>query len=265
MQETLCGCLLDYEIRVHPTPDAPRVLLLHGWGCDRTTFSFIETALAETATVITLDFPGHGRSGEPPEPWGVGDYAAQVYALLEAHSLGPVHLIAHSFGGRVALWLAAHHPEAIRQMVITGGAGIRKPVTEQARKRTARFKRYNAFLDGLRHIPLLGGLSERMQTRLRNRYGSPDYVKLNESMRKTFVKVISEDLFPLLSRVQAPTLLIWGGADTETPLWMAQVMEKEIPDAGLVVFEGASHFAFLEQWQRFATIVKQFFFGGNAG
>ena len=60
------------------------------------------------------------------------------------------------------------------------------------------------------------------------------------------------------------TLLIWGSADTETPLWMGQAMEKEIPDAGLVVLEGGTHFAFLEQWQRFVLIVKQFFLGGQA-
>jgi pimeloyl-ACP methyl ester carboxylesterase len=62
--------------------------------------------------------------------------------------------------------------------------------------------------------------------------------------------------------VQAPTLLIWGEADAETPLWMGKTMEKEIADAGLVVLEGGSHFAFLEQWQRFTLIVKQFLQGG---
>ena len=259
MRATINGCQIHYEIHRHPLPSAPTVLLLHGWGCDSSTFSFIEGALADAATVVTLDFPGHGQSAEPPEPWGVGEYAAQVLALLSQQGFRHVKVVAHSFGARVAVMLAAKHPETIDQLVITGGAGIKKPVSENARKRTARFKRYNGFLDWAKACKPLAAMAERMQNKLRNRYGSPDYVKLNENMRKTFVKIISEDLFPLLKDIQAPTLLIWGSADTETPLWMGQAMEKQIPDAGLVVFEGGTHFAFLEQWQRFVLIVKQFF------
>jgi len=83
-------------------------------------------------------------------------------------------------------------------------------------------------------------------------------------MRNTFVRVLGEDLSPLLPCVKAPTLLIWGAQDAETPLWMGQAMEKGIADAGLVVFEGGSHFVFLEQPQRFALIMKHFLLEGNA-
>ncbi len=263
MPAIINGCQLHYEVRRHADASAPRVLLLHGWGCDSTSFSFIEGALCEHMSVATLDFPGHGKSGEPPEPWGVLDYAEQVRAMLLAEGLAPIHIVAHSFGARVALMLAAKYPALLQKLVITGGAGIKKPQSEEGRRRTARFKRYNAMLTRLGAIPLFGSAVEKMQARLRSRYGSPDYVKLNENMRKTFVKVISEDLYPLLPAVKASTLLIWGSEDTETPLWMGQAMEKEIPDAGLVVFEGASHFAFMEEWRRFVVIVKQFLLGGN--
>ena len=104
---------------------------------------------------------------------------------------------------------------------------------------------------------------EHLQDRLRRKYGSPDYYKLNEVMRGTFVKVVNQDLLPLLSSIAAPTLLIWGSDDTETPLWMGQQMEKQTPDAALIVFEGRSHFAFIEEWQRFLLIIKEFFLGGS--
>jgi len=77
-------------------------------------------------------------------------------------------------------------------------------------------------------------------------------------MKKTFVKVINQDLTPLLPDIQASTLLIWGEKDTETPLWMGQKMEQDIPDAGLVIFENDDHFAYLHQWQRFVTVVRAF-------
>ena len=259
MQTTINGCPVYYEIYRNVKADAPRILFLHGWGCDSTTFSFIQSAVTEHATVATLDFPGHGKSAEPPVPWGVADYAQQVYTLITQNNLAPVKVVAHSFGGRVALMLAATHPDAVEQLVITGGAGLKKPVSQHAKKRSDRYRFYTAVLNGVKRIPFLSKLALRLQDKLRNRFGSPDYVKLTPAMRQTFVKVITEDLFPLLSRVHAPTLLVWGSADTETPLWMGEVMEKEIPDAGLVVFEGGSHFAFMEQWQRFVTIINHFF------
>ena len=77
-------------------------------------------------------------------------------------------------------------------------------------------------------------------------------------MRRTFVKVISEDLTGLYGQIRQSTLLIWGDQDTDTPLWMGKEMEKRIPDAGLVIFEGGTHFAYLEQVQRFNTIALHF-------
>ena len=77
-------------------------------------------------------------------------------------------------------------------------------------------------------------------------------------MRATFVKVVNLDLSDRLPLIRQPVLLLWGDKDTETPLWMGQQMERDIPDAGLVVLEGGTHFAYLEQAARFNTIVKHF-------
>ena len=70
---------------------------------------------------------------------------------------------------------------------------------------------------------------ERWQAALRRRYGSADYARLNENMRRTFSKVISQDLYPFLKDIQAPTLLVWGSEDTETPLWMGNKWRKPFP------------------------------------
>lgn len=238
---------------------AHRVLLLHGWGCDGTIFSFIASGLMEQADVTTLDFPGHGRSDEPPAPWGVPEYAAMVRELIQREGLAPVDIIAHSFGGRVAIYLAATWPELVSKLLITGGAGIKKPAGPQQEKRQRHYKQYKALLGKLEAVRPLQKPISRLQDALRQRYGSPDYNRLSEGMRATFVKIVSQDLLSMLPQIKAPTLLVWGGEDTETPLWMGQEMERDIPDAGLVVFEGGSHFAFLEQWQRFLIIAKRFF------
>lgn len=265
MLTTISGCNLYYEQYGQRNDASPELLFLHGWGCDSSIFSFIASDFARSTRVTLLDFPGHGKSGEPSEAWGVPEYAMQLKAFLDQMAIDKVSIVAHSFGGRVAIYLASQYPEYVGKLLMTGAAGIKKPASESQQKRTKRFKRYQALWENVKKIGPLRGAAEAAQAKLRNRYGSPDYVKLNENMRKTFVKVISQDLLPMLSGIRAPTLLIWGSDDTETPLWMGQTMESEIPDAGLVVFEGASHFAFLEQWQRFLLIARQFFLEESRG
>ena len=61
---------------------------------------------------------------------GVPEYAEQIAGLLESLSISKARVVAHSFGGRVAIYLASQHPDRVEQMVLTGAAGIRKPLTE---------------------------------------------------------------------------------------------------------------------------------------
>ena len=106
---------------------------------------------------------------------------------------------------------------------------------------------------------LFGDLPDKGREALIQKFGSPDYRALTPSMRQTFNKVISLDLTDRLEKIHASTLLYWGAQDTETPLWMGQLMQEKIPDAGLVVEEGTGHFAYLECNARFLRIVSSFF------
>ncbi len=255
MRLTANGVEIHYE---QAGEAGKNVLLLHGWGCSVKHFEQIFQDLSKDHRVTAMDFPAHGESGRPPEPWGVKDFAACVKDLMGQLGIAPCDIIAHSFGGRVALWLAANEPQAVNRLVITGGAGIRKPQTEEQKKKSEAYKKKKEALLGLTRLPLVGGMAQQSLKALRQKYGSADYNALDDEMKKTFVKVISEDLSPLLPKVQASTLLIWGENDTETPLWMGQKMEREIRDAGLVIFEGDDHYAYLRQWPRFVQVVKAF-------
>lgn len=235
-----------------------QVLLLHGWGCTTEHFRPIMQAMEKDYRMTVIDFPGHGKSGRPPKPWGVADYADCVKAVMDQLGIEKCHLIAHSFGGRVSLYLAAKWPERVGKMVLTGCAGLKKPQTEEQKKRSQAYQKKKQQLQNLQKLPLIGKLAENAMEKLRRQYGSADYNALDEEMRKTFVKVISEDLAPLLPKIQASTLLIWGEKDQDTPLWMGQQMEKEIKDAGLVVFENDDHFAYLRQWPRFVQVIRAF-------
>ncbi len=238
--------------------DAPRVVLLHGWGCSGNLMQPVADALKGDHRVLVPDFPGHGQSGRPPEPWGVPEYADFLKELLEQQHFLPCTVVAHSFGCRVAALLASREPGAFTRMVFTGAAGLKAPVTEESRKRSSDYQRKKELAQKIGRLPGLGRLSEKVTEQLRQKYGSADYKALDEEMRQTFVRVISLDLRDRYPLIVSPVLLIWGEKDTETPLWMGQEMEKLIPDAGLVIFENGTHFAYLEQIGRFNTVLKSF-------
>lgn len=240
-----------------------RVLLLHGWGCSMELMRFAANGLAGEHQVMMIDFPGHGKSPEPPEPWGVPEYAESLLFLLRKQNFLPCSVIAHSFGCRVAAYLASEDSSLFDKLILTGAAGIRPKQSEEAKRRSEEYKRLKARYEGLKKLKVLGSLPDRLEDRLRKKYGSADYNALNEEMRKTFVKVINLDLTDRYDKIAQSTLLIWGDRDTETPLWMGQEMEKRIPDSGLVIFEGGTHFAYLEQPERFLKVSRHFLTEAN--
>jgi len=235
-----------------------RVVLLHGWGCDTSLMKPVADSLSQDMRVLNIDFPGHGQSSRPPEPWGVPEYASATLEVLKQLDFLPCAVIAHSFGGRVAAYLASEDSGLFTKLILTGAAGIKKPQTEESRKRSEEFKKLKGLCQTARKMKIFGSLPDKLEEKLRQKYGSRDYNALDAEMRQTFVKVISLDLSDRYSKIQQPTLLIWGDQDTETPLWMGRQMEKDIPDAGLVVLQGGTHFAYLEQVQRFNKIAHVF-------
>lgn len=255
MESVICGVKLHYEMYGQ---HGPKVLLLHGWGCSTKHFDPIVKAMEQDYRLCVIDFPAHGLSSRPPEPWGVEDFCTCVRALIEEIDFAPCDIIAHSFGGRVAIMLSSLYPQLVRRMVLTGCAGLKKEKTPEQQKREKTFKKKKALLMHLKKWPLVGALSQKALHAMQQKYGSADYNALDDEMKKTFVKVISQDLRPYLGSIKASTLLVWGEKDADTPLWMGQTMEKEIPDAGLVVFENDDHFAYLRQWPRFVAVVKAF-------
>lgn len=255
MEMTVRGARIHYELS---GAGEKRVVLLHGWGCTGKLMACVASGLEKDMRVLSLDFPGHGESGRPPEPWGVPEYAAATLELLKALDFLPCSVVAHSFGGRVAIYLASEDSTLFDKLVLTGAAGIRKPQTEEGKKRSEEYRKRKELVESVKKLRIFGSLPDKWGESLRKKYGSADYNALDEEMRRTFVKVINLDLSDRLSRVKQPTLLLWGDKDTETPLWMGQQMERDIPDAGLVVLQGGSHFAWAEQSARFNTITHHF-------
>lgn len=227
------------------------VLLLHGWGCSIESLGVVFDDLAAHYAVFALDFPGHGESGLPPQAWGVSDYAESVLHLMDALHLQRPHIIAHSHGGRVTIKLASSHPDRVGRLILVNSAGVRspRPPTYYVRVLLARLGQVLA-----RHG---GRWGKNVRDRIYRAVASSDYANAGP-LRDTFVKIVNEDLTPLLPHVKAPTLLIWGEDDTDTPLSSAMVMQRLIPNAELVTLKHAGHFAYLDQYGKFRLMVRRF-------
>ncbi|MGN6372492.1 MAG: alpha/beta fold hydrolase [Solirubrobacteraceae bacterium] len=236
----------------------PPLLLLHGWGASIEAVFPIVTGLESVATVYALDLPGFGQTALPPEPWGVEEYQSFVAAFMDAFGIERPAILGHSNGGRIAIRMASTEPQRASKLVLVDSAGIRP-------KRTLRWYRRVAIAKvGKYAARFLGRPGERLRERLVSRAGSTDYLQAG-AMQPTLVRLVNSDLREHLPRIGVPTLLIWGSEDTDTPLSAAREMEKLVPDAGLVVLEGAGHFSYLDQPNRFSTIVRHFLAPGVAG
>lgn len=232
------------------------VLMLHGWGTSADLFAAIIDALKGKYTVYAPDLPGFGQTEEPPEPWSVGDYADFTVKFCEKMNIGKAILFGHSFGGRIILKLLAREdcPIACEKAILTGSAGIKPVPTRKAR---LRGKMYKAGKRVLSFKPIRLLFPNALEN-LRKRHGSADYLAASPLMRQTLVKAVNEDLAPLLPKIGAEVLLIWGENDDATPLSDGKRMEREMPNAALVTLENAGHYAFLEQQYTFLRIISSY-------
>lgn len=255
MNMQISGVDMHYELS---GSGKKRVVLLHGWGCSTELMKPIADALSGDMIVLTVDFPAHGKSAQPPQSWGVPEFAACLKELLVKLDFLPCSVIAHSFGGRVTIELASADPELFERIILTGAAGIRPKGEGKASKRTETYKKLKKLVEAARKCRIFGKLPDLWQEALIQKYGSRDYAALSPEMRKTFVQVVNYDQSEKLSAIRNSTLLVWGDKDTETPLWMGQKMEKEISDSALIILNGGTHFAYLEQAGRFNAIARSF-------
>ncbi len=251
------GLKINYVCEGEKSDNKPDILMLHGWGANIKLFSQIINHLSPYFRVIALDLPGFGESDEPKGPWNVDNYVDFVIKFCDKMGIKSCFIIAHSFGGRITIKLMSRDnlPFKVEKIVLTGSAGIRPKQSAKSKFKTKCYKIGKKVLS----TKICQKLMPNALENLRKKNGSADYNAASPVMRQCLVKVVNEDLTELIPNINVPTLLIWGEKDDAVPLSDGQLMEKLISDAGLVVFEGCGHFAFLEQGGRFCRILDSFF------
>lgn len=243
-------------IKLHYSESGPSegvpVVLLHGWGCNHSTLKSIENILADKMHVYSLDIAGHGQTEEPDGIWGIEDFTRQLESFIMTLGISCPILIGHSFGGRMSILYASRND--VRKVVLVDAAGV-KP----RRSLKYYFKVYS-YKIAKKCLPIILGKSrgEKIISNYRKKAGSSDYNNASPRMRAVMSKCVNEDLCSVMPSIKAPTLLIWGTDDTATPLSDAKKMERLIPDAGLVSFDGCGHYSFLDNPVGFKAVLKEF-------
>lgn len=244
-----------YEVQGKGAP----ILLLHGWGVDSGSLRPVSTLLKDQteSRIYSLDFPGFGYSDPPPAAWCVQDYVDFLLGFMDELQIERATLLGHSFGGRVAIKLAAQCPQRVDRLVLVDSAGIKPPRTAGYYFKVAAAKTLKFVA---RAVPPVqrNALFKKTQSRL----GSSDYQKAG-ALRGTFVRVVNEDLRDCLPLIHVPTLLVWGAKDRETPLSDAYIMRDAIPGARLEVIQNAEHFSYLDDFTSFSALLLNFLRGGS--
>ena len=244
---------------LHRTGEGPPVLLLHPLGVDRSFWDDVVPALSGSE-VLTYDFPGHGETPAPEQPYGIADLAAQARELLTEAGVGPVDLVGVSLGGLVALQLAADTPDLVRRLVVVDAVAVYpEPMRQMWRDRAGRApaEGMEPFVDPTLGLwftadlladggPVVEGARATLQAADPRGYGRACHA------------LAEADVTGALDRIAAPTLLICGEDDAPPFTAAATELAGRLPGGRVVWLAPARHAGVLEQPEQFRTALVEF-------
>lgn len=215
------------------------IIFLHGWGGSTASFYGVAKRLSRNYRCTLLDFYGFGKSKHPQRPLNLQDYANAVENIIKNYKMEDVILVSHSFGGRVAILLSSYC-NRIAGICLCDSAGIKPRRSLKYYYKIYKYKICKKL--GIRNI----------------KSGSVDYNKLQGVMKETFVRVVNQDLTPILKKVVVPTLIVWGDKDKDTPLYMAKKLHRHILGSSLNILEEAGHYSYIDNFNQFMGILSDF-------
>ncbi len=235
-------------------PDAPDLLVLHGWGSSSAAMGPLTSRLSARFHVIAFDFPGHGLSAPPPHAWGMDEQVELVLEVARKKHLSNFGIVGHSNGGRVALELASRSPsdQGPEFLALIAPSGIRRKRTVSYFIRLWTAKILKAPFLVLPEKPRELGLDWVRHSLIWRLLGSSDYRQLSGVMRETFVRTVNHYFGNGpndrgLNNVTCEVVLFWGSDDTSITRNQMDRMLDLLPNAGLFVVEGFGHHVQLEQ------------------
>lgn len=229
-------------------PEAPPVLLLHGFMGQGEDWTPVIEALEDEAYCVAVDLPGHGNSVQQPERGYTIDAAArQVAAVMAAEALQDCTVVGYSMGGRTALYLALHHPARCARLLLESASpGLAPAAARAARRRVDRMRAaqimddFEAFLEDWYRMPLFDSLRHHglvdamVQRRAHNRPA-----ELAKSLRGMGTGA-QPSLWERIATLRIPTLALTGARDDKY-VRLTQQMAARAPQLRTAIVPGAGH------------------------
>lgn len=219
------------------------IVYLHGWGQNIEMMQPIAKPFEEEFDIIVIDLPGHGRSSEPTEVLEIPDFVECIRSLVEKLKITKPILVGHSFGGKVSLLYASKYE--VEKLILFGS-----PFKKEIQKESLKLKT----LKTLKRVPGLNKFEEFAKKHI----GSTDYRNASPIMRQILVSHVNYDITEEIKKIKSPTLIVWGTNDAEVDISRAYELESLLQDAGLVVYEGCTHYAYLENLNQTIRVMGSF-------
>ena len=217
------------------------LVFLHGYLASKESFYPQISYFSRFFRVTALDFPGFGEAEQIPAAWSVSDYADWTQEALGALGIGFPHVVAHSFGGRVAVKCLSR-ADIFDRAVLTGCAGI---VPKRTLGYRLRVKAYRA----------VRTVAPRYAER---HFGSAEYRQLPPLMRESYKKIVNEDLRGDAKQIARPVLFVNGTRDCAVPPASVKVYLSCVPESKVFWMEDCGHFAHLENPLAFNAAAEEF-------
>ncbi len=187
-------------------------------------------------------FKGFGDNKGMDYPYSLDDYVSDLNEYFYKNGIVRPHVVAHSFGARVALKGLTLNPKLFDRVVLTGAAGLKPKTGIKKRAKKIAFSTLKKFVN---------------REKLSWLY-SKDYLMLDSVMKESFKKIVSEHLDYALPLIENKTLIVFGEKDKETPLYMARKFNREIIGSKLIIIKDAGHFCFIDKPHKFNGEVREF-------
>lgn len=192
--------------------------------------------------VFAPDLKGFGDNPNMEYPYSLSDYIEEVKEYMYKKGIVKPSVIAHSFGGRIAIKAASGDKNLFDKLVLTGAAGLKPKRTFKKTVKKTVFSVLKKF------VP-----KEKLSA-----FYSEDYKALSPVMRESFIRIVNEYLDDRLRFIENPTLIINGEKDKETPPYTAKRLKAGIRNSELVFVKNAGHFCFIDAPAKFNSEVREF-------
>jgi len=231
----------------------PTVILLHGYSDSWVSWGQVLPLIDKKYHVYVPDLRGHGESDRPASGYSFPDFAGDIIAFMDAKGIKKATIVGHSMGSFVAQHVATMAPERVEKLVLVGSA----PAVSNGEVSQLQIE-VNALTDPV-PVKFVTEFQKSVVTR-----PIPDEFMdrvVQESMklparvwRDTMAGMLAKNSTVRLSKIKAPTLIIWGDRETVFPKRADQeLLRNGIPNARLKVYEGTGH---CPNWEEPVRFVK---------